>query len=112
MLAVRLHSCARASAVRALLTPEKRRACARSSAALQNFRTHATESAYGRAVAEARDDPEGFWGEAGSRLQWFEPWRKTVHVEDPVFPNWWVCRGAGPRWRCCCCCCWSLLLLW
>lgn len=88
MLAVRLPSCARGSRIWALLTPENRRASARRSVAPQNFRTHASESAYSRAFAAARDDPEGFWGDAGSRLEWFRPWRRTVQVEDPVFPNW------------------------
>ncbi|XP_029681503.1 acyl-CoA synthetase short-chain family member 3, mitochondrial isoform X2 [Takifugu rubripes] len=90
MLAVRVSSCARSSRLWTLLTPEKGRASARKCVAPQSSGTHASESAYGRAAAAAREDPERFWGEAGSHLKWFQPWSKTVHVEDPVFPNWFV----------------------
>lgn len=94
MLAARLPSCARGSTIWPLLTPERRRAFTRKCVATQNFGTVAPGCAYGRAFAAARDDPEGFWGDAASRLEWFQPWRRTVHVEDPVFPNWWVSREA------------------
>ncbi|KAJ3612250.1 hypothetical protein NHX12_020526 [Muraenolepis orangiensis] len=47
-----------------------------------------TTTAYSDAFAAARHDPEGFWGRVGRDVSWFEPWEKTVHVEDPVFPNW------------------------
>ncbi|XP_056878252.1 acyl-CoA synthetase short-chain family member 3, mitochondrial isoform X3 [Takifugu flavidus] len=90
MLAVRVSSCARSSRLWTLLTPEKGRASARKCVAPQSSGTHPSESAYGRAAAAAREDPERFWGEAGSHLKWFQPWSKTVHVEDPVFPNWFV----------------------
>lgn len=96
MLAVRVSSRARSSRLWTLLTPEKGRASARKCVAPQSSGTHASESAYGRAAAAAREDPETFWGEAGSHLKWFQPWSKTVHVEDPVFPNWWV-SGGGDR---------------
>lgn len=98
MLAVhRLAPCARSARLWTLLTPEKRRASARKCVAPQSFRSHSSESAYSRAFTAARDDPERFWGEAGSLLNWFEPWRKTLHVEDPVFPNWWVSREQRER---------------
>ncbi|XP_051911775.1 acyl-CoA synthetase short-chain family member 3, mitochondrial isoform X3 [Hippocampus zosterae] len=45
---------------------------------------------YGRAFAAARDRPEQYWAEVGQDIRWFEPWSKTLHVEDPVFPNWFV----------------------
>lgn len=83
MLAARLPCRARGSRIGALLAPGKL-------AASRPFRRHASESAYERACAAARDDPERFWGAAGSRLEWFQPWRRTVKVEDPVFPNWCV----------------------
>ncbi|XP_034382220.1 acyl-CoA synthetase short-chain family member 3, mitochondrial isoform X2 [Cyclopterus lumpus] len=56
----------------------------------QYCRNYASDSAYGRAVASARDDPGTYWGEVGQDITWFEPWSKTLHVEDPVFPNWFV----------------------
>lgn len=54
----------------------------------RSCRSYASDAAYGRAFASARDDPGAFWGEVGQDLNWFEPWSKTLHVEDPVFPNW------------------------
>uniref|UniRef100_A0A8C4I108 Acyl-CoA synthetase short-chain family member 3, mitochondrial n=1 Tax=Dicentrarchus labrax TaxID=13489 RepID=A0A8C4I108_DICLA len=57
---------------------------------LQFCRNYASDTAYSRAFATARDNPESFWGEVGHDIHWFEPWSKTLHVEDPVFPNWFV----------------------
>ncbi|XP_032361460.1 acyl-CoA synthetase short-chain family member 3, mitochondrial [Etheostoma spectabile] len=57
---------------------------------LQCSRNYASDTAYNRAFASARDNPEAFWGEVGRDINWFEPWSKTLHVEDPVFPNWFV----------------------
>lgn len=56
----------------------------------QGCRNYASDTAYGRAFASARDNPETFWGEMAQDINWFEPWSKTLHVEDPVFPNWFV----------------------
>lgn len=56
--------------------------------ALQSCRSYASDTAYGRAFGAARDNPETFWGDVGQDIRWFQPWRKTLHVEDPVFPNW------------------------
>lgn len=54
----------------------------------QSCRNYASDTAYDRAFATARDNPERFWGEVGQDIKWFQPWSKTLHVEDPVFPNW------------------------
>lgn len=51
-------------------------------------RKYASDAAYGRVFAAARDNPEKFWADVGRDINWFEPWSKTLHVEDPVFPNW------------------------
>ena len=51
-------------------------------------RSYASDAAYGRAFASARDDPEGYWAESARDIDWFEPWSKTLHVGDPVFPDW------------------------
>ncbi|KAE8281278.1 Acyl-CoA synthetase short-chain family member 3, mitochondrial [Larimichthys crocea] len=56
----------------------------------RSCRSYASDSAYGRAFATARDNPETFWGEMGQDISWFEPWSKTLHIEDPVFPNWFL----------------------
>ncbi|CAJ1054678.1 acyl-CoA synthetase short-chain family member 3%2C mitochondrial [Xyrichtys novacula] len=58
--------------------------------ASQSCRNYASDSAYSRAFASARDHPETYWSEMGLGVDWFEPWSKTLHVEDPVFPNWFV----------------------
>ncbi|KAI3366658.1 hypothetical protein L3Q82_009347, partial [Scortum barcoo] len=59
-------------------------------ASLQSCRKYASDAAYHRAFASARDHPETFWAEMGQDINWFEPWRQTLHLEDPVFPNWFV----------------------
>uniref|UniRef100_A0A3B3BCS8 Acyl-CoA synthetase short-chain family member 3, mitochondrial n=1 Tax=Oryzias melastigma TaxID=30732 RepID=A0A3B3BCS8_ORYME len=65
-------------------------ASAHERAAAQSCRFYASDCAYSRAFAAARDQPEVFWGERGLEIDWFQPWTKTLHVEDPVFPNWFV----------------------
>ncbi|XP_062414398.1 LOW QUALITY PROTEIN: acyl-CoA synthetase short-chain family member 3, mitochondrial [Pungitius pungitius] len=54
-------------------------------------------AAYGRAFASARDQPETFWGEAARDVDWFEPWRRALHAQDPVFPD---CDHCVPRCPC------------
>lgn len=56
--------------------------------ALQASRKYASDAAYRRVFSAARDTPETFWSEAGQSVHWFEPWTKTLHVVDPVFPEW------------------------
>uniref|UniRef100_A0A667ZSG6 Acyl-CoA synthetase short-chain family member 3, mitochondrial n=1 Tax=Myripristis murdjan TaxID=586833 RepID=A0A667ZSG6_9TELE len=58
--------------------------------ASQCSRGCASDAAYGRAFASARDNPEHFWAQVGRDINWFEPWTKTLHVEDPVYPDWFV----------------------
>ncbi|XP_040001687.1 acyl-CoA synthetase short-chain family member 3, mitochondrial isoform X1 [Xiphias gladius] len=53
-------------------------------------RGHASDAAYGRAFAAARDHPDKFWGETARDIDWFEPWSKTLQADDPVFPGWFV----------------------
>nr|XP_057933137.1 acyl-CoA synthetase short-chain family member 3, mitochondrial isoform X1 [Doryrhamphus excisus] len=50
----------------------------------------ARQAEYRRAFAFARDQPAQYWAEAGEDIRWFEPWSKTLQVEDPVFPQWFV----------------------
>lgn len=57
---------------------------------LQACRNYASDTAYNRAFSAARDTPETFWSEVGQNLHWFEPWTKTLHAEDPVFPEWFL----------------------
>ncbi|XP_061768008.1 acyl-CoA synthetase short-chain family member 3, mitochondrial [Nerophis ophidion] len=50
----------------------------------------ARQADYHRAFASARDQPAQYWAEVGQDIRWFEPWSKTLHVEDPVFPKWFM----------------------
>uniref|UniRef100_A0A672Y633 Acyl-CoA synthetase short-chain family member 3, mitochondrial n=1 Tax=Sphaeramia orbicularis TaxID=375764 RepID=A0A672Y633_9TELE len=58
--------------------------------ALQSCRKYASDSTYSHAFTAARDSPDTFWAEVGQDINWFEPWTKTLHIEDPVFPNWFM----------------------
>ncbi|XP_037551576.1 acyl-CoA synthetase short-chain family member 3, mitochondrial [Nematolebias whitei] len=62
----------------------------RTGSGAHSCRFYASDCAYSRAFSAARDKPDTFWAEMGRDISWFEPWRKTLHVEDPVFPNWFV----------------------
>ncbi len=46
-----------------------------------------SEEEYERMYARSVTDPEGFWGEAGRELDWFEPWKSVLDMS-----------GAHPRW--------------
>ncbi|XP_053271360.1 acyl-CoA synthetase short-chain family member 3, mitochondrial [Pleuronectes platessa] len=53
-------------------------------------RSYASDAAYRQTFASARDQPESYWAEVGQDIHWFEPWTRTLHAEDPVFPDWFV----------------------
>ncbi|MEM3420678.1 MAG: acetate--CoA ligase [Candidatus Hadarchaeum sp.] len=38
----------------------------------------------------AREDIDGFWGEMGKELNWFEPWKKVYVEENYPFFKWFV----------------------
>ncbi|SFS20596.1 acetyl-coenzyme A synthetase [Granulicella pectinivorans] len=42
-----------------------------------------SESEYEALYRRSVDDPEGFWGEAASELEWFAPWKKVLEGEFP-----------------------------
>ncbi|GIW86520.1 MAG: acetyl-coenzyme A synthetase [Isosphaeraceae bacterium] len=44
---------------------------------------------YERLWNQAKDDPEGFWGEVGARLEWFAPWSRVCEW-DPPHAKWFV----------------------
>ncbi|XP_061920691.1 acyl-CoA synthetase short-chain family member 3, mitochondrial isoform X1 [Entelurus aequoreus] len=50
----------------------------------------ARQADYHRAFASARDQPAQYWAEVGQDIRWFEPWSKTLHLEDTVFPKWFM----------------------
>ena len=43
------------------------------------------ESMYRRSL----DDPDTFWSEIASELEWFEPWKEVLRWEEP-FAQWFV----------------------
>ncbi|XP_056133347.1 acyl-CoA synthetase short-chain family member 3, mitochondrial isoform X2 [Lampris incognitus] len=45
---------------------------------------------YEQAFSAASRHPEKYWHDIGRNIDWFEPYGKTLHIEDPVFPNWFV----------------------
>ncbi|XP_060926205.1 acyl-CoA synthetase short-chain family member 3, mitochondrial [Limanda limanda] len=53
-------------------------------------RSYASDAAYRQTFASARDQPDSYWAEVGRDIHWFEPWTRTLHAEDPVFPDWFV----------------------
>ncbi|CAL1568463.1 unnamed protein product [Knipowitschia caucasica] len=57
---------------------------------VHSSRTYVSDSAYSQAFSAARDSPDSFWTQAGQHIDWFEPWTKTLHFEDPVFPQWFL----------------------
>src|SRR5688500_7434524 len=38
---------------------------------------------------DAKNDPEGFWGELGKELHWFKPFSKVLQWNEP-FAKWFV----------------------
>src|SRR5215510_1179598 len=44
---------------------------------------------YQAAWNQAKDDPEGFWGEAAQTLRWSKPWSKVLDW-NPPFAKWFV----------------------
>src|SRR5262245_33202670 len=38
---------------------------------------------------QAKDDPEGFWGEQAQLLSWFKPWDKVLEW-NPPFAKWFL----------------------
>jgi len=38
---------------------------------------------YERMYARSVEDPEGFWAEAASELEWFAPWEKVLDGSGP-----------------------------
>jgi propionyl-CoA synthetase len=44
------------------------------------------DEVYRRSLA----DPEGFWAEAASRIDWIEPWEKVLDRSNPPFDRWFT----------------------
>ena len=48
---------------------------------LQQVHLKDYEGAYRRSI----EDPEGFWAEAASELDWFSPWSRVFQWDYPTF---------------------------
>ena len=48
-----------------------------------------SEAEYQRLYRRSVEDPEGFWAEAASELEWFQPWSKVIDGEGPS-TKWFV----------------------
>uniref|UniRef100_A0A3P9KKG6 Acyl-CoA synthetase short-chain family member 3, mitochondrial n=1 Tax=Oryzias latipes TaxID=8090 RepID=A0A3P9KKG6_ORYLA len=56
-------------------------------------RFYASDCAYSRAFAAAREQPDVFWGEKGLDIDWFEPWTKTLHNNKSSNTTWMFVGG-------------------
>ncbi len=51
---------------------------------------HAHIKNYDEWYARALADPQGFWAERASHLEWYEPWEKVLDESNPPFYKWFV----------------------
>lgn len=49
-----------------------------------NYRTKKYEEAYRRSL----DDPEGFWAEVGTVVDWYKPWDKVLDNTAQPLTDW------------------------
>jgi acetyl-CoA synthetase len=55
---------------------------------------------YERLFAEAKDNPEGFWGrQANELIDWYEPWHKVLEWNHP-FAKWFVGGRLNASYNC------------
>jgi acetyl-CoA synthetase len=45
---------------------------------------------YDELYARALQDPQGFWAEQASRLEWYRPWDQVLDESNPPFYQWFV----------------------
>lgn len=48
-----------------------------------------SEAEYARMYRKSVEDPEGFWAEAASELEWFRPWSRVIEGDGPE-TKWFV----------------------
>ena len=58
-----------------------------------------SETEYERIYRQSVDDPEGFWAEAASELEWFRPWTKVIEGEGPE-TKWFVGGSLNLSYNC------------
>lgn len=51
---------------------------------VNTYCTKKYEEAYRRSL----DDPEGFWGEVGSVVDWYKPWDKVLDNSAQPLTDW------------------------
>lgn len=62
---------------------------------VQNANLQDYETAYRRSI----EDPEGFWAEAASELDWFSPWSRVFQWQYPTF-KWFVNAKCNITYNC------------
>ncbi len=45
---------------------------------------------YKEAFRRSIEDPEGFWGEAAEKIDWYQKWDRVLDFDDPPFYKWFV----------------------
>lgn len=51
---------------------------------MSNYRTKKYEEAYRRSL----EDPEGFWAEVGTVVDWYKPWEKVLDNSAQPLTDW------------------------
>src|SRR3954462_3113022 len=46
------------------------------------------------------EDPNGFWGEAASGIDWIEPWERVLDARNPPFYRWFSGGKLNTCWNC------------
>ena len=49
---------------------------------------------YEEVYARALEDPQAFWAERASQLEWYQPWDQVLDESNPPFYKWF--RAARP----------------
>jgi acetyl-CoA synthetase len=56
----------------------------------ENITANAHVKEYEALYRRSLDDPQGFWAERASELEWFKPWDKVLDDSNPPFFKWFV----------------------
>ncbi|XP_004923295.1 acyl-CoA synthetase short-chain family member 3, mitochondrial isoform X2 [Bombyx mori] len=61
-----------------------------SAADIECYNVCGTTPEYEKAQQRSLNDPEGFWSEVGSELEWTKPWDRVLDDSNAPFTKWWV----------------------
>jgi len=56
-------------------------------------------SRYHEEYRRSMDDPEGFWGEVATRVDWHKPWDRVLDDANPPFYRWFVGGEVNTCWN-------------